>query len=421
MTPLELTLAAPGSNTWNAEVEIRLCPVGARQSTLGMCSKTLYSMDRQGAELAQWIDYHLAIGVDTLDVYDIDGSAAATLDAFPRTASLNYFPLFPAHPQLRNLTMGGGVKFPAVDCLQPVQQMHCLLRHRAQQSKWVVSWLSPDEYLGTTHLLPKTRQAPQAVIHRYLNSVSRDVVSLEMVSVLFGEPEGLDHIVRTEVPVTQAFQGHLKFSWDLQGRPVYSRGRSWGCFASLVRPAHVLSLHFEVARPYPGGRKRALPPGILRINHYVNMLKRRVVVPADQLVDDDGTRWSWPMLQRWVGWSPPRARNIMRTDSRRIRHLARVTAACLDVDGDGVVSLGEWRALWDPNRFHPASGGDDVREIKILDFALHSVGVWWGALGDTRTLFKAADRDANGVLSEWELIVSMLRASDVRGLPYLKE
>eukprot|EP00933_Yihiella_yeosuensis_P025055 TRINITY_DN19425_c0_g1_i2.p1 TRINITY_DN19425_c0_g1~~TRINITY_DN19425_c0_g1_i2.p1 ORF type:complete len:273 (-),score=53.89 TRINITY_DN19425_c0_g1_i2:42-860(-) len=212
--------------------------------------------------------------------------------------------------------------------------------------------------------------------------------------------------------VAEAFQMSLRQKLELRRSNPYGRGRNFGIFASLVRPQATLSLTFEISRPSFGFRAKPLEVGWLRINHYYNMHKPRLVVPADRLEKDLSASWASAELHKAMEDARILAEQPVQVSSRQaarmepsaaaIQALADEAIKLLDTDQDHALNPKEFAMIgnsisWSRNEEMTWS------TLKYLDFSLHSLGIWWGPGDDYEALFNSMDSDKDDQLSVAEM------------------
>jgi len=219
-----------------------------------ICTEPIHSVRNDTAHLVQHaLEYHSRQGA-FLDVYDLDGSAAATVAPFVAAGRARYFPHFPQSLSPHVGTLAAAARRePADGCSCGLQEMHCLMRNRGK-SRWVVPRLDPDEFFARA----SGRGVPGC----------RDAFRDFGAGGRFGSVA-----VRRELAAV--FVGSVEFGGRARGRrasPAFVRyiwrsRRSTPRWTALVNPENALSTHLHSVRPRPGAR--VLDFSGLKLHHYL--------------------------------------------------------------------------------------------------------------------------------------------------------
>ena len=140
------------------QVELELCAEdpGPRKRLVG-CTKPLWDAvdlaKSQPYMFQDWMNYHLELGVDHLQIYDLDGSFAGPLRPFMEAGTATHVPNF---ADRFDEALGEWSDTVSHFCLEPHAQDHCIWSWRGR-ADWVVAIESPDVFLWSTTLSPNQK------------------------------------------------------------------------------------------------------------------------------------------------------------------------------------------------------------------------------------------------------------------------
>lgn len=249
---------------------------GGRKTSWGLvgCSAPMWlAQSVHGHLVQQWLAYHRLIGFEKFVIYDLDGSLSEAVAPFVSEKFVIYIRWWPhklspgACTYLHNAKTDDGEEPAwAKYCMQTQAEAHCVWNLRGR-ARWVMLVHSFDAYAASSNGL---RQGVEPLLSQ-LESHRSQIASLGVLRFDFGGvPQG-GGVVPT------------RFYWR-QRRPLDLRGERRGSFdfmrseahnhagAILVNPHNILSMLTHWARGRPGSIHLTLPPEILRLNHYVDVL-----------------------------------------------------------------------------------------------------------------------------------------------------
>eukprot|EP00931_Biecheleriopsis_adriatica_P072958 TRINITY_DN47339_c0_g1_i1.p1 TRINITY_DN47339_c0_g1~~TRINITY_DN47339_c0_g1_i1.p1 ORF type:complete len:481 (-),score=73.17 TRINITY_DN47339_c0_g1_i1:81-1481(-) len=376
----QITLREESGAWWQA-LELRLCRQPDPLPTpinMAVCTQPLFKLHLHPRVLNDWLAYHRdVLQIEEIDVYDIDGSAAAS-----NKPGVMYFGRFQEALGSSWLRQATEASSPYVT--EVLAEMHCLYRHRALGTKWVSYLHSPDEFLTSRTLQDRAASAPL-----YWDLLS-DVGRLSWIALSarnFGGPDaGSDH------PAVSRFTSYNPHTSDS------------GSFMPLVKPANVLSLHVHWARARrPELLTWLTDPETLRVNHYLDLFAARQGSGGDFSREDGTLLWASPRLHTAMPRSSPQVTaalaawagrevseqaieqyDTMRRDA--LRHAFTFIAA-------GQVSIGH-------EAFMTAFHAETTLDLRIL----HTHSIRLESAGRALDTFMRIDRDGNGHVDESEFV-----------------
>jgi len=247
-----------------------LCASKRERVPVSACSQPLYdarSMEREHPTLLHdWLVYHRSIGVDRFSVYDTDGSMSATVQRYDFIEYWRDWSVTISRSErgFRNLS----TNFPL--CTQIFAYAHCLISSFGL-SDWVLLLHAPDEYIN---------------VHRAYEQRLDNLVPRIFNFIMTEGNLSRSRLSEIHIPM-YSFQA----SWP-------KLGRGSVIASSLLRAAEpdsfrgMPALNPEVCLNVDGHRcalglmpdgtlvrhagRRLMPPGLMRVNHYTEMLARDV-------------------------------------------------------------------------------------------------------------------------------------------------
>ena len=233
--------------------------------------------------LEDWINYHQLIGVDHVQVYDIDRSFASTLKKsnwFSDKASVTYIPKFPS--LISNVIQSISDQWPY--CVEVLAYDHCIFSNY-HKSKWVLFVHSLDGYIQPA-MYGGPPMPPPNLLHELQMLPGEQICAVSVRACHYGDPPGLSQNMA-----------------DWTGYPLIARflHRSevlgpWHRSETLVQTAHVrymISSHKPVCRY--GTSSISIDPLRWRAHHYVDRHAPRCAAMNCTSLDSSIT-WAVPHL-----------------------------------------------------------------------------------------------------------------------------
>lgn len=263
-------------------LEVHVCRAPQAQHRVGVtaCSAPFFDLWGRELLLRDWVEYHLAIGVDRLILYDADGSAREALSSYVASGRVHLLSRFPESiaPGLQRQTAHG-----APYCSALVALNHCLLS-QGPFTDWVIEIHSFDEFW---HVVDGPGPGSLRQLLASLGSVD-EVGLLDVPQLRFGGAK-------------KAAVGSPAF---VQFTSPSAEGHTWN-FANLMNPRKVLlsSMHGARLRPYLEPCRcdncciGAVLTSQLRVNHYADLLSPSGTV-YELLAEDRSALWAAEFVRK---------------------------------------------------------------------------------------------------------------------------
>lgn len=248
------------------------------------CSAPMWLRSPAQAHLVrEWLAYHRRVGFDRFVVYDLDGSVAEAVEPFVREGFVIYVDRWPgrlspgACEHLHKAAdVPGRKEQPWMRyCTQTQAEQHCVWNLRGH-ARWAVLLHSFDAYASSVSGLVDGL----APLLRRLEPLRASAATFGLLRYDFGgHPRG-GWLGWPYPPTTQ------RFTWRQRAPAVVSplssqqRGGLDAIGASaedhagavLVNPINAWSVYTHWARGRPGSVHLTMPPELLRVNHYVDIM-----------------------------------------------------------------------------------------------------------------------------------------------------
>ncbi|CAE8594673.1 unnamed protein product, partial [Polarella glacialis] len=147
------------------------------------CSQPLFNAAGMEARepflLQDWVNFHVALGIDHFHIYDLDGSFSKMVRPLQASGRVTYTPHF-ASKFSAELHQASTELNPY--CLTPQAQDHCLFTWRGR-ADWVVFLTSPDVFLWSSVLAARPAWDLTALLDQPVERESHSDGSVEEVSL----------------------------------------------------------------------------------------------------------------------------------------------------------------------------------------------------------------------------------------------
>lgn len=401
---VDFQIVAPA---WDS-LTIGLCPRGDahRHFRVAACSQPLFGVDRHQVLVGDWLEYHLAFGIEHIVVYDSDGSAAAAVAGYVANGSVTYFPMWASNtlrsPFVSNLTAHG-----AMYCAEASAEAHCLA-HLRGRSSWLFILHSFDEFLSSDAGASGMEDFLRAYSQEGLRLPKADAAVLSLASLNFGgaRTEGTSSLD----PAVAQFHRHTP------GGDAH--------FSVACVPERTQSLHVHSAMPRPTWPREVVDPRLLRVHHYIDLMGPRFASDAGCFsMRDVSATWAVPMLTAPMYMARREERAVSdfsHAGSSAAASAARAVLGAFYADQGWAPTGATWpvfREMFDTSMHRP-SGMACKTFWSRQPFALrrlHAAGVRVeGDADEAQRLFDSADMDSDGVLSRAEFVDGLWRWSLAR-------
>jgi len=253
----------------------------AKQVDVTSCSVPFFGMRGKEHLLQDWLEYHLAVGVDRVVLYDLDGSTKHFLAPYIKSGKVELLDHFPRRISSAMATRHKSETY----CGTLVALNHCLFSY-GPLTHVIIEIHSPDEYWHVVDSPgPNALKAALSAIDPLDAFAVVDVPQLRFGSLpALAEEVVDDH--RARVP---SFARFLKPSLE---------GYTWN-FANLLNPRYVSMSDMHGARPRPylqkcrdGACIGRAPSTKLRVNHYADLFGPSGTITEVQPEEDRSALWA---------------------------------------------------------------------------------------------------------------------------------
>lgn len=299
-----VSLAASSEPSWGVE-HVRVCVHTRRPPrwrVVGCSSPLWLSRPADGGLVRQWLAYHRVIGFDHFFVYDLDGTLAVAVRPFVEAGFVTYVSrwpkrLSPTCSAVVTQNPSGLERY----CTQTQAEAHCIW-HARGLARWALLVHSFDAYISAA-APPGVLAAGIVPVLAGLEPARSSIAAFTIFRYDFSCGPGcsdgdLDLLAierfRWRQRVPQLLRGAVQTHFDMVRDSPFDHGG-----AVLVNPDNVIALLTHWARGRSGTIHAALPPEVLRLNHYVEILgdgdrcarqAREGGPPCD--VPDDSVLWA---------------------------------------------------------------------------------------------------------------------------------
>ncbi len=224
-------------------------------NVIGACTQPLYNAsyleNKYPGGVHQWISYHLDLGIDFFNLYDLDGSFAPYLKEFGDR--VRYFPNWARSisPAVDTLVSQGKCMY----CSEFLAYDHCLYQIKSQDVDWFFTLHAPDAYIR----VPANDSLKQLVARQHPS-----VLNLIFKSIAFYSCDGSANNNADTLPAQFVCRDEELGDATNLGEP-------------LARVKHALYNDRHAAKPRHPGRYKTLglDPAKWRMHHYRDTFEQR--------------------------------------------------------------------------------------------------------------------------------------------------